>query len=180
MRPKRPAPAPPRRPPLIPTFDEWKSSAGADGSITGSNERTSEVSGSEDSLSSKQSTESADKTTSTDRASPGATASNPADIKLLARQVLMDARRKAGASGSLPRERVAKISREEAQEEGSEAAKNSPDTSKRKQNIISADKAPSSESLGPNGPTFSKRATDSEKDGTLQDKSKVRTYVRRI
>lgn len=36
---------------------------------------------------------------------------NQADIKLLARQVLMDARKKAGASGALPRERVAEITR---------------------------------------------------------------------
>jgi len=34
-----------------------------------------------------------------------------ADIKLLARQVLMDARKKAGASGALPRERVAEITK---------------------------------------------------------------------
>ena len=36
---------------------------------------------------------------------------NQADIKLLARQVLMDARKKAGASGALPRERVAEITK---------------------------------------------------------------------
>ena len=36
---------------------------------------------------------------------------NQADIKLLARQVLMDARKKAGASNALPRERVAEIAK---------------------------------------------------------------------
>lgn len=44
------------------------------------------------------------KTSSTD-------GTNQADIKLLARQVLMDARKKAGASGALPRERVAEIAK---------------------------------------------------------------------
>ena len=36
---------------------------------------------------------------------------NQADIKERARQVLMDARKKAGASGALPRERVAEIAK---------------------------------------------------------------------
>lgn len=47
----------------------------------------------------------------TGKKTSGTDGANQADIKLLARQVLMDARKKAGASGALPRERVAEITK---------------------------------------------------------------------
>ena len=116
--PKRTAPAPPRRPPLIPTFDEWKSDQG----VTGDNERPADSASAENSPSKAISSDKGDETQKT--AAPTSEGSgsrspkvssgdgaNQADIKLLARQVLMDARKKAGASGALPRERVAEIAK---------------------------------------------------------------------
>ena len=111
--PKRAAPAPPRRPPLIPTFDEWK----ADKTVTGENERSAASSSAESSpiknISSDKGgeTQKATAQTSDGRGSPKLATADGADIKLLARQVLMDARKKAGASGALPRERVAEITK---------------------------------------------------------------------
>lgn len=110
--PKRAAPAPPRRPPLIPSFDEWKSEQ-TDGGPARDNERPAVSS-----VISSDAGDKNEKSESSSGASPKAApknstndAANQADIKLLARQVLMDARKKAGASGALPRERVAEIAK---------------------------------------------------------------------
>ena len=115
---KKTAPAPPRRPPLIPTFDEWRSDRGT----TGDNEKSA-VSSSAESTPTKQVSSDKEKETptqSTPVSEDGVSKSpkvsradeaNQADIKERARQVLMDARKKAGASGALPRERVAEIAK---------------------------------------------------------------------
>ena len=112
---KRAAPPPPRRPPLIPSFDEWKSGAPTDRGATGDNERPVASSSAEGSPRRKISPTTGD---SSGSKSPGTShkhssndGANQSDIKLLARQVLMDARKKAGASGALPRERVAEITK---------------------------------------------------------------------
>lgn len=114
--PKRTAPTPPRRPPLIPTFDDWKNDRGA----AGDNERPADTASVENLPNETVSSENEDKTSGTTSPIPDKDVSrspkvsssegaNQADIKLLARQVLLDARKKAGASGALPRERVAEI-----------------------------------------------------------------------
>ncbi|XP_044177180.1 EH domain-binding protein 1-like [Acropora millepora] len=114
--PKRTAPTPPRRPPLIPTFDEWKNDRG----VAGDNERPADTPSVENLPNETVSSETEDKTRDTSSPTPdkdvsrspkvsSGEAANQADIKLLARQVLLDARKKAGASGALPRERVAEI-----------------------------------------------------------------------
>ena len=147
--PKRNAPAPPRRPPLIPTFDEWKSDRGA----TGDNERPTAGPSAENSPSKPISSDKGDETPKTTAPTSDGSGSrspkvstgdgtNQADIKLLARQLLMDARKKAGASGALPRERVAEIAK----------------TSR--------------------GPTADKTTTGSViSDGPAQVKEKVKAYV---
>ena len=120
--PKRAAPAPPRRPPLIPTFDEWRSGASTDRGTAGDNDRpaaSSSVESSPSQPSRKISPVAGDASQKSDGSKSPVTANksssadgaNQADIKLLARQVLMDARKKAGASGALPRERVAEITK---------------------------------------------------------------------
>ena len=119
--PKRAAPPPPRRPPLIPSFDEWRSGESTDRAATGNNDRPAATSSAESSPRRKRSPATGEgdgKSDSSGSKSPGAAhkvsssdGANQADIKLLARQVLMDARRKAGASGALPRERVAEITK---------------------------------------------------------------------
>ena len=119
--PKRAAPPPPRRPPLIPSYDEWKSGASTDRAATGDHDRPAASSNAEGSPSRKISPATDDtnrKSDSSGSKSPGTAqkisssdGANQADIKLLARQVLMDARKKAGASGALPRERVAEITK---------------------------------------------------------------------
>ena len=124
---KRAAPPPPRRPPLIPSFDEWRSGAPTDRGATGDNERSATTSSAEGSPSRKISPAAGDsngKSDSIGSRSPGTThkvsssdGANQADIKLLARQVLMDARKKAGASGALPRQRVAEIIKTAADKE---------------------------------------------------------------
>ena len=119
--PKRAAPPPPRRPPLIPSYDEWRSGASTDKAATGEHDRPAASSNAESSPSRKISPATGDtsgKCDSSASKSPGTAhkvsssdGANQADIKLLARQVLMDARKKAGASGALPRERVAEITK---------------------------------------------------------------------
>ena len=120
--PKRAAPAPPRRPPLIPTFDEWRSGASTDRGAAGENDRPAASSSAESSPSRKISPNTGDTSQKSDSGSgsqspvtakKGASTDggNQADIKQLARQLLMDARKKAGASGALPRERVAEIAK---------------------------------------------------------------------
>ncbi|XP_068739524.1 EH domain-binding protein 1-like [Montipora capricornis] len=119
--PKRSVPTPPRRPPLIPSFDEWKGDRG----VAGDNERPPASQSAENLSKKTNSSEEVDESRKTSSPSPDTSARrspkvssgdgpNQADIKLLARQVLMDARKKAGASGStgaLPRERVAEITK---------------------------------------------------------------------
>ncbi|KAK2565876.1 EH domain-binding protein 1 [Acropora cervicornis] len=111
--PKRTAPTPPRRPPLIPTFDEWKNDRG----VAGDNERPADTPSVENLSNETVSSENEDETRDTSSPTPdkdvsrspkvsSGEAANQADIKLLARQVLLDARKKAGASGALPRERT--------------------------------------------------------------------------
>ncbi|KAL9988985.1 hypothetical protein ACROYT_G003486 [Oculina patagonica] len=120
--PKRAAPAPPRRPPLIPSFDEWKSGASTETAATGDNDKPAASSVAESSPSRKISPDTGDQNQKSDNDSGSQSpvtankvssgdGGNQADIKLLARQVLMDARKKAGASGALPRERVAEITK---------------------------------------------------------------------
>ena len=119
--PKRAAPPPPRRPPLIPSFDEWRSGAPTDRAATGDNDRPAASSSGEGLPSRKISPATSDtsgksdgsgsKSPGTAHKVPSGDGANQADIKLLARQVLMDARKKAGASGALPRERVAEITK---------------------------------------------------------------------
>ena len=88
---------------------------------TGDNDRPAASSSAESSPSRKRSPatgEGNEKSDSSGSKSPGTAhkvsssdGANQADIKLLARQVLMDARKKAGASGALPRQRVAEITK---------------------------------------------------------------------
>lgn len=134
--PKRAAPPPPRRPPLIPSFDEWRSGASAERGATGDNDRPAATSSAEGSPSRKISPATSDTTEKSDSSgskSPGTAhkvsssdGANQADIKLLARQVLMEARKKAGASGALPRERVAEIAKTSKGPTADNAATGSP------------------------------------------------------
>ena len=95
--PKRTAPTPPRRPPLIPTFDEWKNDRG----VAGDNERPADTPSVENLPNETVSSENEDKTRDTSSPTPDKEVSrspkvssgqgaNEADIKLLARQVNED------------------------------------------------------------------------------------------